>query len=107
MSRSYDFAVEITGPFESEEELDPIACAIDEEMGSKVEFYWLGVTENEEGTTAYFSGSTSLCGGESEKWAHQRLVTALQRFSVNVVVTNWRCTEYQEWDESYCWEKPK
>lgn len=101
MSRSYKFQVEAY-PVCSEEEAELIRCVIDENMGSDVEHY-LGVTEQETGADCTFWGETTLCGGESDQEANDRISEELfaKCSFLEAVETSWLCTEYQEWDNTF------
>jgi hypothetical protein len=103
MSRSYNFAVEAK-PVETEAQASEIQNAIDNVMGSDTDYY-LSVTENELGSTAFINGTCYLGGGRREYEAHTDIVHMLRNkfSSLREIQTKWLCTEYQEWDEQFTW----
>ena len=106
MSRAYTFAVDCY-PVNSEQLAKFIANSLEQEMCCTVE-YWVGATEHEEGTTAYFeSHDARLCGGETDDEAHERLVSMLKKEfpSLQSAETKWLCEEWREWDATYTWDK--
>ena len=106
MSRAYDFQVDVY-PVKDERQLDQVRQELDIEVSGTVESY-LDITEREDGFNAcLWSNDSSLCGGESDNEAHERIVGRLKdKFPfLKEVVTSWRCMEYLEWDEVHTWEK--
>jgi len=97
MSRSYEFAVEVSGAKENTG--SDVSDTIANEMGASDVDSW-------EDDVIYFNGICSLCEGESEEEAHDRIVQdlRLKHPEVTKIETRWRCIEYQQWDNIMEWD---
>lgn len=99
MSRSYNFAVELSPV--TEDDIHYVCALVECELGAhEIHSYFYE-------KTLYLDGCTTLCGGESDEDADYRLVEHIKKMcpEITKIITKWLCTEYQEWDETYTWNK--
>jgi hypothetical protein len=99
MSRSYDFAVEVSPVTEDQ------AIKVQNVVGGQLGAYSVDYFHN--GDTAAIDGSCTLCGGQSDDEAHAELLAVLRKEfpTLTSVTSYWRCTEYEEWDDSFNWQE--